>query len=497
MSLETKGAALQQAAPAAASPPVRMLVREGVAFVTIDNPPANRLGPRTRRGLKEAFDRIADQPQLRAVIIHALGPHFSAGIDLREHELRPARGDATPDLASVCDIVEACPCPVVVALQGTTLGAGAELALAAHYRIAAPKSFIGFPDIMLGLLPVAGGTQRLPRLVGPQAALEMLLGGRSCGAAQAEKMGLIDAVIDGDLAAGAYAFATGLIAEAAGPRPTRALRDKMTDGAAWMRAVQASREAANLPLAAAGKMIDCIEAALLLRFPNGAAFERDAFAACLADPQSRALRHVFLAERRIGKSLLTNEDGQRSPAVPAGEAIVANLVGALDRAIIWLVGAGITEGELDRALLRYGFVAAPFGGAPDIPGAPADAAAVELDEAIMRRCVAALIAEGARLVEAGTAARPSDIDALAVHGLGFPRWRGGPMKAAQLDGLAAYHRDMTIWAADDPVWLPPRLVADAVNLAEGFDVLRLTSGVPATPDAAAGVSRAGYPRPPA
>lgn len=466
--LDPGGGPLRLGAPVSpvtdAAAPARLRVHDGFGFVILDNPPDNLLDHATRLAVAAALDRAGRDPQVRAIILIGARRTFCGGRDQAEG------AGAAPSAAALCDMVEASARPVIAAIAGQAHGAGAELALAAHYRIAAQGARLGFPDAALGLPPGAGGTQRLPRLVGPRAALALLLDAQPVTASRAQGIGLVDAVTDGDLAGAARGFAAGLLENGAGPRPTRGLRRHSADAAEWMQAVAERRAAAAGPAAGLHAGIaDCVEAALLLRFGAGIAYEQEIFAQALADPRGQALRHLHVAERRIDPELLFLPGLAPGAALPAfderGEAVLARLRIAFDRAVAWLVRTGLSQPSVDAALLVYGYARAPFGNT---------AGQAEAGDAVMvaRRCLAALVAEGARLVEAGAVARPSDIDALAVHGLGFPGARGGPMRAAEEAGLLALRRDMAEWAAEDPVWAPPRLLSEAAVAGRSFSALQ-------------------------
>lgn len=433
--------------------PATLRVINDVALVQLASPPVNALGAAMRAQLWDIFQRITADQRIRSVVMLATGRVFSAGEDIREL----GKPDTGPTLSQVCNLIEGMKVPVVVGLQGAALAGGAELAMAAHYRIALNDAVIGLPEVTLGLVPGAGGTQRLPRLVGAKHALNMILGGRSITADTAMRIGLLDGVVEDDLAFDAMA----LVRRINTPRPTYARRDKLADGIAYLDEIAARRKT----VAASGRFasqraLDCIEAALLLPFHTGLTFEADAFARCLAHPQSQALRHVFLAERSISRDLLVRGDQGWQIVDPSGRAVVDALINARNRAIKALRDRGITEGAIDRAHVDDGFARGPFGGR--------DGHAGPQGVDIQQRMLAALVAEGARLVAARSVARATDIDVLAVHGFGYPRARGGPMMAAQLGGLLALTEQMKQWSADDPVWQPPPLLLRAALMADGF-----------------------------
>ena len=277
------------------------LERDGdVAVITIDNPPVNALKHEVRTGLVEALGRLKEDRKVEAVVLACAGRTFSAGADISEFG-RPLQA---PGLHDVILAVEAMPKPVVAALHGTTLGGGLELALACHYRVAAPGTRVGLPEIKLGILPGAGGTQRLPRLVGPEKALRMIVTGEPIGAQEALADGVVDAIIEGDLTAGAKDFARGALREG---RPLRLVRDRDERLAATRADPRAYDEAAaTLTRRARGQRAPaaCVESvrnAFTLPFDEGLAREAALFRELVASDQSRAQRHVFFAEREAAK----------------------------------------------------------------------------------------------------------------------------------------------------------------------------------------------------
>jgi len=277
--------------------PVTLETLDGVAVITIDNPPVNALSQPVRAGMLAAFEQ-AGQRGCRAVVLHCAGRTFIAGADIRELG-RPIQEPLLPD---VLDRIEACAVPVIAAIHGTALGGGLETALAAHFRIAVPDARLGFPEVNLGLLPGAGGTQRSPRLIGIQAALDLMVGGKPIDAPRALQLGLVDRLAEGDLAAAAVAYARELIDTGGGPRRTAELPVDASglahDFFAQVRATVA-RKSRGLP--APQRIIDCVEQATRGQFAEGCAFEREQFMQLLHSPESAGLRHVFFAEREAGR----------------------------------------------------------------------------------------------------------------------------------------------------------------------------------------------------
>jgi 3-hydroxyacyl-CoA dehydrogenase len=283
------------------NPLVKYGVTEGIAVITIDNPPVNALSPGVPEGLEACVARANDDASVKAVVVIGAGRTFIAGADIKELEAsawgQPAK---LPALHNLLARIEDSAKPVVMALHGTTLGGGLEVAMAGHYRIAARDGVLGQPEVNLGIIPGAEGTQRLPRLVGVEKAIDMCVTGKPITAADALAVGLVDAVTDGNLLEAAIAFARRQTA----PVRTRDRNEKL------------GTAATNAPLYAAGrvlaakvrrgsiaplKVVEAIEAAVALPFDEGCRRERELFAECVASDQARALIHAFFAERGVSK----------------------------------------------------------------------------------------------------------------------------------------------------------------------------------------------------
>lgn len=435
---------------------VRFRVLDGIAVITLDAAPVNALSGPLRAGLWEVFSRVDSNPDIKAAVLMAAGRMFSAGADIREF----AKPASEPSLVQLCNHIEACSKPVVAAYHGQALGGGAELLLAAHYRLASPEARFGLPEVALGLVPGAGGTQRLPRLIGAERALQLMITTSSIEAGIAQRIGLVDGIVQGDLGSGAIAFAKNLIDQGKGPRRTRDNRNYFKDGRAHAAAIAKARSSLDgNPLHAPERVLECVEVSALLPFDAGMAFEADAFARCLEHPQAIALRHVFMAERKIDSALIEKVDGAFRPVGPMGKSVVERLRKALRRAADHLAEDGVAEYEIDGAMVAYGFRKGPFNGR-DKTGK---------NQTVERKLVAALMVEGAACVDEGAVQRPSDIDALAIHGIGFPRRKGGPMRAAQTAGLIGLRKDMRNWVQDSDIWTVPTLLDEAIKDARGFD----------------------------
>ena len=278
---------------------VRLERHDAVAIVTVDSPPVNALSAAVRRGIFEQVKTAAGDPQVQAIVLTCAGRTFIAGADITEFGKPPQ----PPGLNEVIAAMENSPKPVVAAIHGTALGGGLETALGAHFRVAVKEAKLGLPEVKLGLLPGAGGTQRLPRAVGPELAVKMIVGGNPISASEALKAGLIDEIVE-DLVPGAVAFAKKVVAE---KRPLRRLRDEdgklaaaKADRSIFTNAVAAlTKKARGLeaPFAAA----DAVGAAIDLPFDEGLKKEREGFMKLMTGDQSKAQRYAFFAEREAAK----------------------------------------------------------------------------------------------------------------------------------------------------------------------------------------------------
>jgi 3-hydroxyacyl-CoA dehydrogenase len=270
-------------------------IEAGIAIVAIENPPVNALAQPVRQALLEAITACDADPTVRAIVIHGVGRHFVAGADIREFDASPL----APLLNDVLLRLEATTKPVIAALHGTTLGGGLELALASHYRCATADASLGLPEIKLGLLPGSGGTQRLPRLVGPAIALEMMLGGAPIDARRAHEIGVVDRLLDGaDALAGARRYAEELLVAGAAPRRLRErVIDPQSVAPGFFAQRRAAAETSDPGLLAPGYIVDCVEAAVQQPFADALALSRRKFEECRQSTASRSLRHLFFAER--------------------------------------------------------------------------------------------------------------------------------------------------------------------------------------------------------
>ncbi|HSL52401.1 MAG TPA: enoyl-CoA hydratase-related protein, partial [Candidatus Deferrimicrobiaceae bacterium] len=274
--------------------------RGRVAVLTVNNPPVNALSQHVRQGLRDGLKQAAADGNIAAVVITCAGRTFVAGADITEFGKPPKE----PGLHEVLDLIEGSPKPVVAAIHGTALGGGLEVTLACHYRVGAKTARFGLPEVKLGLLPGAGGTQRLPRVVGVPKALSMIVSGDPIGADEALKAGLIDEIVDGDLTAAGVAFAEKVISE---KRPLKKIRD-LDDKIAAVRGkpevfadFRKSVARQTRGFRAPENCIKAIEAAVNLPFDQGLKRERELFQELMTSPESKAQRYFFFAEREAAK----------------------------------------------------------------------------------------------------------------------------------------------------------------------------------------------------
>ena len=323
-----------------------------VLFVTIAHPPVNALSVDVRRGLLAAAQEADADASVAAVLIVGAGRAFIAGADIREFGKPPM----APSLHEVCNRIEACSKPVVVAIHGPALGGGLEVALSAHYRLAMSDARLGLPEVLLGLLPGAGGTQRAPRLMGVKPALEMMLSGRHLGAREALDFGLIDRLSEGtDVVAAGLAYANELIASGAGVRPTRAAHAALADKSASQAALDALRTATakkTSGLFSPLKIIEAVQGALDLPFNEAMALERQLFLQCLDSPQRSGLIHAFFAEREVAKSPETRNATPR--AIASVGVIGGGTMGAGIAVAVLNAGLPVTMVERDDASIARG-----------------------------------------------------------------------------------------------------------------------------------------------
>ncbi|MCM2345127.1 MAG: 3-hydroxyacyl-CoA dehydrogenase NAD-binding domain-containing protein [Acidovorax soli] len=314
--------------------PTTYAVHGPVAVVTLNNPPVNGLGHALRSGIVAALDQALADPQVQAIVLTGSARAFSGGADVREFGT-PKAGQE-PTLPNVIRALDAASKPVVAAIAGVCLGGGLELALGCHYRVAKPDASLGLPEVKLGLLPGAGGTQRLPRLIGLEAALNMVVSGQPVPAQAFAGTPLVHALIEGDLVEGAVAFAAQVAARGEPLPRARDLKVKQPNADAFLQFARNTVAAASKPFPAP---LQCVEAvaASLKPFDEGLQTERTLFQALMQTPESRALRHVFQAERAAAKV----------PGLPEG-----TLLRPIAR--VGVIGAGTMGGGITMNFLNAG-----------------------------------------------------------------------------------------------------------------------------------------------
>lgn len=331
--------------------PISYHVEAGVAVARIDNPPVNALGPGVRHGLMKAIQAASADPQVAALILTGSGNAFVGGADIREF----GKPYADPTLWDINDALQAMRKPVVAAINGFAFGGGFELALHCHWRVASPNARVGLPEVRLGLMPGAGGTQYWTRLAGPESALKSLTSGAPVSARDAGALGLIDAVVDGDILAGAVDFVRERIGSEVPDMAARTQRITNVDPAIFdrFRAENAARWKGQF---AQNRIVDCIEAACSRPLPEGLAMEKAAFAECESSAQAMALMHLFFAERKAGKISGADQDVKveqleiRSAGVIGAGTMGGGIAMALANAGIAVTLVDVSDAALDRGM---------------------------------------------------------------------------------------------------------------------------------------------------
>lgn len=311
-----------------------------IAIITINNPPVNALSPGVPEGIAEAIEKVHNDASVKAAVLIGGGRTFIAGADINEFGKMTSgktRG-AVSVFPQILRGIEDCNKPVIMAIHGTAFGGGLELAMAGHYRVAAPTAQVGQPEVKLGIIPGAQGTQRLPRLAGVAKAVEMCAEGNPVKAPEALKLGIIDRIIEGDLLTGALAFAREVAGKPA--RKTRERNEKLGTPEQNAPIFAAARDAARKKargLMAPVAAIDAVEAATKLPFDQGCEAERKLFTECLFSDQSKALIHVFFGEREVAK---IPDVPKETPIIPVNSVAI--------------VGAGTMGGGIAMAFANAG-----------------------------------------------------------------------------------------------------------------------------------------------
>lgn len=325
-----------------------------IGVITVNNPPVNALSPGVPEGISESIDQLQKDDGLKAAVLIGAGSTFIAGADIKELAKMAAGKPRGAGLLPLLLKIEDCRKPVVAAIHGTALGGGMETAMACHYRIAVRSAKVGQPEVKLGIIPGAAGTQRLPRLAGISKAVEMCSEGNSIAAQEALELGIIDKLLEGDLLTGAIAFAQQIVAR---PAPkTRERNNKLGTQEQNALIFPAARENARkkqrglmAPLAA----IDAVEAATKLPFDEGSQAEQRLFAQCLVSPQAKALMHVFFAEREVAKIPDIPKDTPVIPVMSAGVVGAGTMGGGISM-VLANAGIPVLVKEADQAALDRG-----------------------------------------------------------------------------------------------------------------------------------------------
>ena len=322
--------------------------------LTLDHAPVNGLGLALRTALADAFQMALDDAVVSAIVLTGAGRMFSAGADITE--FGTPKSMTPPSLPEIINMIEQAKKPVVAAIHGNALGGGLELALGCAYRIAAPGANLGLPEVSLGIIPGAGGTQRLPRIIGVAPALDMIVSGKPIKAEKGLALGLIDELADGDLVDAAVKFCQGLPAGDAALRPTRAREEKLAEARDNPQLFDDYRETMARPargLEAPYAAVECVEASVAQDFDTGLNFERETFKKLVVTTQSEALRHAFFVERGAAKidglaKDTAKQDIQRAAVIGCGTmggGIAMNFANA---------GIPVTVLEAEDAFLQKG-----------------------------------------------------------------------------------------------------------------------------------------------
>src|SRR6201981_1515791 len=333
---------------------VQLTKDNGVAVITINNPPVNALSPGVPEGVSEALDQIAKDHSVKAAVLIGGGRTFVAGADIKEFGKMTSGTQRGAGLLPLLLKIEDSAKPVIVAIHGTAFGGAMELAMAGHYRVSVAAAQFGQPEVKLGLIPGAAGTQRLPRLAGVSKAVEMCVSGNPVNADEALKLGIVDRIIEGDLLAGALVFAR----EVAGkPAPkTRERNEKLGNAAENTLIFSVARETTTKKqrgLLAPARAIDAVEAATKMPFEEGCKFEQKLFIECLFSEQSKSLIHVFFSEREAAK---IPDVPRQTNVIPIHSAAVvgAGTMGGGIAMVLANAGIPVLLKEADQAALDRG-----------------------------------------------------------------------------------------------------------------------------------------------
>ena len=325
-----------------------------IGVITVNNPPVNALSPGVPEGISGSIDQLQKDAGLNAAVLIGGGNTFIAGADIKELAKMAAGKPRGAGLLPLLLKIEDCRKPIVAAIHGTALGGGMETAMACHYRVAVRSARVGQPEVKLGIIPGAAGTQRLPRLAGIAKAVEMCSEGNPVAAEEAFESGIIDKLIEGDLLAGAIAFAREILAR---PAPkTRERNNKLgtrEENALIFRAARENARKKQRGLMAPLAAIDAVEAATKLSFDEGSQAEQRLFAECLVSPQAKALMHVFFAEREVAKIPDIAKDTPLIAVTTAGVVGAGTMGGGISM-VLANAGIPVRVKEADQAALDRG-----------------------------------------------------------------------------------------------------------------------------------------------
>jgi 3-hydroxyacyl-CoA dehydrogenase len=335
---------------------VRLTKDQDIAIITINNPPVNALSPGVPEGISEAIEQIDKDSSVKAAVVIGSGNTFVAGADIKEFGKMTSGKPRGTGLLPLLLRIEDCRKPVVMAIHGTAFGGGLELAMAGHYRVASISAQVGQPEVKLGLIPGAGGTQRLPRLAGVAKALEMCTEGKPVAAKEALRFGIIDRLVEGDLLSGSIEFAR-QIAEKPAPK-TRECTEKLGTASENAGIIAAARESIRkkqrglkAPLAA----VDAVAAATKLSFEEGCKVEQTLFKECLFSDQSKALIRVFFGEREVAK---VPDIPKETPVIPVRKVAVvgSGTMGGGIAMVFANAGIPVLLKEVEQPALDQGLV---------------------------------------------------------------------------------------------------------------------------------------------
>jgi enoyl-CoA hydratase/carnithine racemase len=399
-----------------------------VAIIRIDNPPINAGSTAVRQGLLAAVSEFDAAPELTGTVLMGAGRMFMAGSDMKEFHAPVVE----PHLTEIIQMLQDSPKPVVAAIAGAALGGGYELALGCDARVATPEAVVGLPECVLGMMPGAGGTQRLPRLIGVERSIALICAGTRVKAAEAARIGMVDAVADGDLLQAALAHLREM-----GGNKRKAIElplppvDEAVLEQAKAAALKAGRNRPNIRLA-----IESIENCRKLPPEKALAIERKVFLELRGGREAAALRHLFFAERDASKGhgLAGAVPAQTDRLAVIGDRILA----AFRRQCRSMLEEGAAPQEIDTALEEFGFATGPFTAGTHMTAstepAPREAGRtrrVFTSGEIIQRVLAAMASEAAFVIAEKVAAAPAEVDLVLTTSYGFPRHEGGIVFWAQ------------------------------------------------------------------